>query len=98
MGISVLSQKLLLVMDDIIGSMARSEEVKRKLLLEEKKKIEERIEKLKEMFLEEKSNEEAWAGHDGVSVLQLEQDYQVAIQHLAEIEKALKQLRIGGDN
>lgn len=61
-------------------------------LLIAKSRAEEKLNKIKEKFREEKENEDAWPGHEGTFVQQLDQDYQLILAHLADIEKAIKSL------
>jgi arginine decarboxylase-like protein len=61
-------------------------------LLETRKKLKERLEKLNRSFEQEKENEEAWPGHDSTFLLQIQQEEQLIHSLLADTEKQFKEL------
>lgn len=70
-------------------------DLKIKLLLDQKLKLEKRLEFLQKDYQEEKENEDAWPGHDTNFLLQLQQDEQLCISMLKEINEELKRLKNG---
>ena len=69
----------------------KSEE-KIKELLEARKKMRERLGKVKGFFRQEKENEEAWPGHATNRYQVADSDRQVLLQNLSLIEKELRKL------
>lgn len=66
-------------------------------LLLAKTRIKKRLEKINEIFEQEKENEEAWPGHAG-NVFQLaNSEYQVLLDQLSLIESGLKKLGVKND-
>jgi hypothetical protein len=66
-------------------------------LLLAKTRIRKRLEKINEIFEQEKENEEAWPGHAG-GVFQLaDSEYQVLLGQLSLIESELKKLGVKDD-
>jgi len=61
-------------------------------LLADKAKWQNKLKEIERAFREEGENEDAWPGHEGSVSSQLEQERLMAIAHLSEIEKAIKNL------
>lgn len=66
--------------------------LKIKTLLESREKYETRLKRIQERFKDEKENEEAWPGHAGTSLQQLEADRDIILESISSIDKELKDL------
>ena len=60
--------------------------------MESREKTLAKLKKVKERFKEEKENEDAWPGHEGTFLQQLEADRDLLLNHLRLIENELKKL------